>query len=348
MRAAVLRGPGRIGIDEVPDPVIVAPADALVRVVASCICGSDLWHYRGATTRTGRIGHEFVGVVEEVGTEVRTVRPGDLVIAPFVYSCGVCVNCRAGWTTSCLIGGDWGTADRDGHLVDGGQGEFVRVPLADGTLVAAPVDETDERIPALLALTDVVGTGHHAAVSAGVTGGGTVVIVGDGAVGLSAVLASRRLGADRIIALSTHPDRARMAQTFGATDIVAARGDEAVQAVLDLTDGLGAEWACECVGTTASWDTALQSVRPGGTVGYVGVPHGVTDGLQLSKMFGRNVNVRGGVAPVRTYLPDLLADVLAGAIDPSPIFTESIPLTEVAAGYAAMDARTQIKVLLRP
>jgi threonine dehydrogenase-like Zn-dependent dehydrogenase len=275
MRAAVLQAPGQILIEEVPDPVIREPTDALVRVVASCICGSDLWHYRGATTRRGRIGHEFVGVIEEIGADVRTVRPGDLVIAPFVYSCGVCVNCRAGWTTSCLIGGDWGAPDRDGHLVDGGQGEFIRVPLADGTLVAAPVDDTDERIPALLALTDVAGTGHHAAVSAGVTGGvnggGTVVIVGDGAVGLSAVLASRRLGADRIIALSTHSDRARMAQTFGATDIVAARGDDAVQAVLDLTDGLGADWACECIGTTASGTPRSDPSVPAGpsaTSGY--------------------------------------------------------------------------------
>ena len=227
------------------------------------------------------------------------------MIAPFVYSCGVCVNCRAGWTTSCLIGGDWGFPDRDGHLVDGGQGQFVRVPLADGTLVATGVNEHDVRIPALLALTDVVGTGHHAALSTGVGCGSTVVVVGDGAVGLCAVLASARLGASRAIVLSTHPDRAKVAETFGATEIVVARGDEAVDAVLELTGGLGADGACECVGTETSWDTALRVVRPGGTVGYVGVPHGVTNVLDLSKMFGRNVNVCGGVAPVRIYIPDL-------------------------------------------
>ena len=348
MRAAILQGPREISVDVVPDPVIAAPTDALVRVVLSCICGSDLWHYRGATERRGRIGHEFVGIVEEVGSEVRTVRPGDVVIAPFVYSCGVCVNCRAGWTTSCLIGGDWGFPDRDGYLVDGGQGQYVRVPLADGTLVVTGVGADDQRIPALLTLSDVAGTGHHAAVSAGVGRGSTVVVVGDGAVGLCAVLASARLGAERIIALSTHPDRAKVAETFGATDIVATRGDAAVDAVLELTGGLGADGACECVGTESSWDTALRAVRPGATVGYVGAPHGVKSGLDLSKMFGRNVNVRGGVAPVRVYLPELLADVVDGSLDAARVFTSAVSLTDIATGYAAMDSRSEIKVLVRP
>ena len=251
MKAAVLHGPGQISADDVPDPGIAAPTDAIVKITASCVCGSDLWPYRGVTQRRGRIGHEFIGVVQEIGAEVRTVRPGDVVIAPFVYSCGICANCRAGWTTSCLVGGDYGFPDRDGVLVDGGQGEYARVPLADGTLVAARVPADDDSIPALLTLSDVMGTGHHAAVSAGVRPGGTVVVVGDGAVGLCAVLASARLGADRIIVLSTHPDRALVAETFGATDIVAARGDEAVQAVRELTGGLGADCACECVGTGA-------------------------------------------------------------------------------------------------
>ena len=348
MKAAVLRAPQQICVDDVPDPTIAAPTDALVRITASCICGSDLWHYRGLTQRRGRIGHEFIGVVQEIGANVRTVHPGDVVIAPFVYSCGACANCRAGWTTSCLFGGDWGEDDRDGILVDGGQGEFVRVPLADGTLVAARVPEDDDGIPALLTLSDVMGTGHHAAVSAGVGEGGTVVVVGDGAVGLCAVLASARLGAERIIVLSTHPDRARVAQTFGATDVVAARGDQAVTAVQELTKGLGADWACECVGTTSSWDTALRAVRPGGTVGYVGVPNGVRDGLPLREMFNRNVNVRGGVAPTRRYLPELLDEVLDGALDPSPVFTSSVALDDIADGYAAMDARTAVKVLVRP
>ena len=349
MRAAILHGPESVSLEQVPDPAVVVPTDAVVRVIASCICGSDLWHYRGSTKRpSGRIGHEFVGVVEDVGTEVAAVQPGQLVVAPFVWSCGVCANCRAGWTTSCLIGGDWGADDRDGHPVDGGQGEFVRVPLADGTLFPAEMAEDDPRVPAVLALTDVMGTGHHAALSAGAAPGETVAVIGDGAVGLCAVLAAARLGAERIIMLSTHPDRAAMADTFGATDIVAARGDDAVAAVRDLTNGLGADGACECVGNTASWDTALRAVRPGGTVGYVGVPHGVKDGLPLFKMFGHNVNVRGGVAPVRTYIPDLLADVLAGNLDPSPIFTRTLPLADVAQGYLEMDSRTEIKVMLRP
>jgi threonine dehydrogenase-like Zn-dependent dehydrogenase len=232
--------------------------------------------------------------------------------------------------------------------VDGGQGEYARVPLADGTLVPARVPPGDDSIPALLTLSDVMGTGHHAAVSAGVQPGGTVVVIGDGAVGLCAVLAAARLGADRIIVLSTHPERARVAETFGATDVVAARGDEAVQAVRELTGGLGADGACECVGTGASWATAVGSVRPGGTVGYVGVPNAVQDGLPLREMFDRNVNVRGGVAPTRRYLPELLDDVLAGALDPSPVFTTTMPLTDIAQAYAAMDNRSQIKVLVRP
>jgi threonine dehydrogenase-like Zn-dependent dehydrogenase len=348
MRAAVLHGPGQISADEVADPRMAAPTDAIVRITASCVCGSDLWPYRGVTQRLGRIGHEFVGVVQEVGTDVRTVRPGQVVIAPFVYSCGTCANCRAGWTTSCLVGGDWGYPDRDGLLVDGGQGEYARVPLADGTLVPARVPVDDDSIPALLTLSDVMGTGQHAAVSAGVEPGGTVVVIGDGAVGLCAVLAAARLGADRIIVLSTHPERARVAETFGATDIVAARGDEAVQTVRELTGGLGADGACECVGTGASWAAAVASVRPGGTVGYVGVPNAVQDGLPLRDMFDRNVNVRGGVAPTRRYLPALLDDVLAGALDPSPVFTTTMPLTDIAQAYAAMDNRSQIKVLVRP
>jgi threonine dehydrogenase-like Zn-dependent dehydrogenase len=348
MKAAVLHGPGQISADQVPDPSIAAPTDAIVEITASCVCGSDLWPYRGVTQRRGRIGHEFIGVVQEVGPDVRTVRPGQVVIAPFMYSCGTCPNCRAGWTTSCLVGGDWGYPDRDGLLVDGGQGEYARVPLADGTLVPARVPADDDGVPALLTLSDVMGTGHHAAVSAGVRPGGTVVVIGDGAVGLCAVLACARLGADRIVVLSTHPDRARVAETFGATYIVAARGDDAVQAVRELTGGLGADGACECVGTGASWAAAVGSVRPGGTVGYVGVPNAVQDGLPLRDMFDRNVNIRGGVAPTRRYLPDLLDDVLAGALDPSPVFTTTMPLADIAQAYAAMDNRSQIKVLVRP
>jgi threonine dehydrogenase-like Zn-dependent dehydrogenase len=348
MRAAVLHAPGDISVDQVDDPILVANTDAVVRVTASCICGSDLWHYRGRTSRRGRIGHEFIGVVEEIGADVQAIRTGQVVVAPFVYSCGSCSNCLAGWTTSCLYGGDWGMPDRNGYPVDGGQGEFVRVPLADGTLVPTRVPVDDFSIPAVLALSDVMGTGHHAAISAGAGPGRTIVVVGDGAVGLCAVLASARLGAERIIVLSTHADRSAIAETFGATDIVAARGDEAVQAVLELTNGLGADGACECVGTIGSWETALDVVRPGGAVGYVGVPHGVPNGLPLTKLFDRNITVRGGVAPVRTYLPALLDDVLEGVLDPSPVFTETITLTDIARGYAEMDSRQQIKVLVKP
>ena len=348
MRAAVLHAPEKISVENVDDARLVMPTDALVRVAAACICGSDLWPYRGIVKNTGRIGHEFVGVVEELGSEVEGLKVGQVVIAPFVFSCGKCANCVAGWTTSCLVGGGYGTDDRDGHLVDGGQGEYVRVPQAAGTLVAAPVDENDERIPALLSLSDVMGTGHHAAVSAGVGPGSTVAVVGDGAVGLCAVLAAHRLGADRIIALSTHQDRSQMALSFGATDIVNARGEEAVEAVRELTGGLGAQSVCECVGTTQSWDTALDASRPGGTVGYVGVPAGVEQGLPLRKMFGRNVSVRGGVAPARVYLPELLDDVLAGTLDPGPVFTSTVPLGDIALGYDDMDQRRSIKVLVKP
>ncbi|QNK82309.1 zinc-dependent alcohol dehydrogenase family protein [Nakamurella sp. PAMC28650] len=348
MRAAVLHAPGEISTEEVPDPTIVMPTDALVRVTAACICGSDLWPYRGIAKSTGRIGHEFVGVVEEVGAAVESLTVGQVVIAPFVWSCGKCENCVAGWTTSCLVGGGYGAPDPDGHLVDGGQGEYVRVPQADGTLVVAPVDENDERMPALLSLSDVMGTGHHAAVSAGVGPGSTVVVIGDGAVGLCAVLAAHRLGAERIIALSTHADRAAMATSFGATDIVNARGDEAVSAVRELTGGLGAASVCECVGTTQTWDTALAAARPGGTVGFVGVPAGVSEGLSLRKLFNRNVSVHGGVAPTRVYLPELLDDVLAGTLDPGPVFTTTIGLEDIATGYDDMDKRRSIKVLVKP
>ena len=349
MRAAVLHAPGQISADEAPDPSIAVPTDAIVRITASCICGSDLWHYRGKTARRGRIGHEFVGVVEDVGADVTGIRPGTVVIAPFVYSCGVCPPCRSGWTTSCLFGGDWGRPDRDGRLVDGGQGQYVRVPWADGTLVPARVGEDDDTIPALLALSDVLGTGHHAAVSAGAGEGRTLVVVGDGAVGLCAVLAAARLGTDRVIVLSTHPDRSKIAETFGATDIVAARGDEAVTAVRELTAGIGADGAAECVGTTASWETAIRSVRPGGTVGYVGVPHGVQGGLPLGELFGaqhrRPRRRRSGPA-----LP-------AGVARRRPcrdcwIHRRSSPhpsaLADIADGYKAMDERTEIKVLVQP
>lgn len=345
MRATVIHGGFDVRLEEVPDPVLVEPTDALVRVLVACICGSDLWPYRRPGPREGgpgRIGHEFVGVVEEVGADVVTVRPGDVVVAPFVWSDGTCPNCRAGVHTSCLHGGDWG-----GPGVDAGQGEAVRVPQADGTLVAAPVAPDDERLAALLTLSDVMGTGHHAALAAGVRPGSAVAVVGDGAVGLCGVLAARRLGAERVILMSRHEDRAALGRRFGATDVVAERGEDAVAAVRDLTEGLGVPHVLECVGTQLSWETAVGLARPGGTVGYVGVPVEVT-ALPHWPMFGRNVSVHGGVAPVRAYLPELMADVLAGRLDPSPVFDLELPLADVADGYAAMHERRAIKVLLRP
>jgi threonine dehydrogenase-like Zn-dependent dehydrogenase len=348
MKATILHAPGDVRLEELPDPVLARPTDALVRVTAACVCGSDLWPYRGINevAEPTRIGHEFVGIVEEVGSEVRSVRPGDFVIAPFMYSDNTCPHCRVGIQSRCSHGGFWGGPDRDGFMVDGGQGEFVRVPLADGTLVATRDVPDDDLVPSLLTLSDVMGTGWHAAVAAGVQEGDTVVVVGDGAVGLSGVLAAARMGAERVVAMSRHEPRQRIAREFGATDIVAVRGDEAVAAVLDLTDGVGADAVLECVGTGESMRTAIASARPGATVGYVGAPHGVE--YPVRDMFVRNVGVAGGMAPARQYLPQLRDDVLSGAIDPGVVFDLDLPLADVAEAYAAMDERRAIKSLLRP
>ena len=347
MKATILHAPRDIRVEEVPDPSIVAPTDALVRVTAACVCGSDLWPYRGINEvkEPTRIGHEFVGIVEEIGTEVSTVRPGDFVIAPFMYSDNTCPHCLAGIQSACSTGGFWGGQDRDGVMVDGGQGEYARVPLADGTLVATPEVPSDDLVPSLLTLSDVMGTGWHAAVAAGVEKGDTVVVVGDGAVGLCGVLAAAQLGACRIVAMSRHESRQKIAAQFGATDIVEARGDDAVSAVKDVTDGVGADAVLECVGTGEAMTTAIQSTRPGATVGYVGVPHGVE--LPVRSMFSRNVGVAGGIAPVRAYLPMLRDLVLAGDIDPGVVFDLQVPLTDAAEAYAAMDERRTIKSLIR-
>ncbi len=294
-----------------------------------------------------RIGHEFVGIVEEVGDEVTTVRPGDFVIAPFWVNDGTCINCRHGITPSCLNGCGWGGRDHWGFPVDGGQGEIVRVPLADGTLVATPEPPDRALIPSLLSLSDVMGTGHHAAVAAGVAPGTSVVGVGDGAVGLCGVLAAKRLGAARIIAMSHHPDRQALATAFGATDIVGERGAAGAAAVKEMLDGIGADSVLECVGTAVSMQQAIDSVRPGGHIGYVGLPAGGA-ALPIEQMFRANIGVAGGVAPVRVYLPELLKDVLAGHIYPGRVFDLELPLAEVADAYAAMDERRSIKTLLWP
>ncbi len=344
VRATTIHGARDIRVEEVPDPVIQLPTDAVVRVELACVCGSDLWGYRGVSKRAQgqRIGHEFVGEVVEVGSEVSTLSVGDRVIAPFCWSDGTCAHCVAGLQTSCPEGGSWGSKGSDG-----GQGEAVRVPHADGTLVPVPRDADQSLLPALLSLSDVMGTGHHAALAAGVGRGSTVVVVGDGAVGLCGVLAASRLGAERIISLGRHEDRAAVARLFGATDQVPERGEAAVERVRELTGGLGAPAVLECVGNEQSWRTALGAVRDGGRIGYVGVPH-EAPAPPIGELFRRNVALAGGVAPVRAHLPELLADVLAGRLDPSPVFDRTVALADVAEGYRAMDERTALKVLVRP
>lgn len=349
MRATVIHGPRDIRVEDVPDPSVRLPGDAVVRVVASCVCGSDLWPYRGVTDtdEPRRIGHEFVGVVEEVGAGVATLGPGDFVVAPFALSDNTCVHCRNGVHTSCANGAWWGGEDERGLPIDGGQGEYVRVPMADGTLVATPERPDEAMVASLLTLSDVMGTGHHAALAAGAGPGRTVVVVGDGAVGLCGVLAARRLGAERVVAMSRHADRQAVAREFGATDIVEERGDDGVARVTDLLGGIGADAVLECVGTKESMLQAIDSARPGGRVGYVGVPAGGAE-LPIRTLFSRNVAVGGGVAPVRAYLDELLADTLRGAINPGRVFDLELPLDKAAEAYAAMDERRSIKTMLRP
>jgi threonine dehydrogenase-like Zn-dependent dehydrogenase len=341
MRAAIFVEPHRVEAGDRPDPVTAQPTDAVVRVVLACVCGSDLWYYRGDSPfEPGPIGHEFIGVVEDVGAEMTNIAKGDLVIAPFAFSDGTCPNCQNGITTACMNGGFF---PMNG---DGGQGEAVRVPLADTTLVTVPGSgHSDAMLRSLLSLSDVMATGHHAAVCAQVKLGSTVAVVGDGAVGLSGVLAAKRLGAERIIALSRHADRQDLAREFGATDIVAERGDAAVEAVKEMTDGVGVDATLECVGTGQSMQTAIDVARAGSMVGFVGVPHGVE--LPIGQMFLQNIGVRGGGAPVRTYLPELLEDVLAERINPGRVLDFETDLEGIGDAYAAMDERRAIKSLIR-
>lgn len=346
MRAAIYQEPGDITIEEVPKPEIEEPTDAIVRITHTAICGSDLWFYRGQSDRDvgSHVGHEPMGIVEEIGDEVRSVKSGDRVFAPFLISCGECEFCRKGLHTSCVHSESWSGAN------GGAQGEYIRSPHADGTLVRVPDRHADETktLKALLPLTDVMGTGHHAAVSAGVDEGATCIVIGDGAVGLCGVLAARRLGAERIIAMGHHEDRLALAETFGATETVAARGKEAIERALELTYG-GANHVLECVGAASAMDTAISVCRPGGTIGYVGVPHGVTDeGLDMLSLFSDNIKLHGGIAPVRAYAEELMADVLQGTLDPSPIFTKTVDLDGVPDGYRAMDEREAVKVLVTP
>jgi len=332
--------PGDVRFEERDDPTIDEPTDAIIRMSATCVCGSDLWPYRGAQDfdAPAPFGHEYVGIVEEVGSEVSTVRPGQFVVGSFIASDNTCPNCRAGYQSACV--------DRRSMAAEGAQAEMLRVPLADGTLVATPEVPDDAMLPSLLAASDVLGTGWFAAVAAEAGPGRTVAVVGDGAVGLLGVLAARELGAERVVAFSRHESRQKLALEFGATDIVEERGEEGVGRIKDLTDGVGADSVLECVGTDESFKQAIASTRPGGTVGYVGVPHGVS--LGAPELFGPQVGLRGGGAPVRRFLPELLELVWNGQIDPGKVFDLTLPLSEVAEGYRAMDERRAIKTLLQP
>jgi threonine dehydrogenase-like Zn-dependent dehydrogenase len=344
MRATIYYGPRDVRVENVPDATLKARTDVVLQVTHACICGSDLWPYRdGGRPAGARMGHEFMGRVTSVGADVAGFKVGDYAIAPFVFSDGECEFCQKGLQTSCLHGGFWGGLENDG-----GQGEAVRVPLADATLVKLPdsIAGDDALLSAILPLTDVMGTGHHAALAAGVQAGSTVAVIGDGAVGLCGVLAAKRLGASRILMLGHHPDRIAIARLFGATDVISARGKEAIEAVQELTKG-GCEAVLECVGTQISLNTAIGAARAGGAVGYVGVPHG-TETLDVARLFGENITLRGGIAPVRAYLPELLADVLAGRLDPSPVLDMRVDLAGVPDGYKAMDERKAIKVMVRP
>jgi threonine dehydrogenase-like Zn-dependent dehydrogenase len=333
-----LYAPGDVRYEERPDPTIVEPTDAIVRAVATCVCGSDLWPYRGIdpVKKARPIGHEFCGIVEEVGEAVVDVRPGQFVVGGFSASDNTCPHCRHGFQISCVNGTGY----------DGCQSELIRIPLADGTLVATPEQPADDLVPSLLALSDVMATGWHAAVSAGVQPGMTVAVVGDGAVDLSGVLAAAQLGAARVIAMSRHESRQQLAKEFGATDIVAERDDGGIARIKELTDGVGADAILECVGTGESVLRALRSTRPGGVVGWVGAPHEVE--VPMADTFWRNVGVRGGHAPVRNYLPDLIDRVMNRRIEPGKVFDLELPLDQVAEAYRAMDERRAIKVLLRP
>lgn len=336
MLATTIHGPGDIRFEEVPDPVIKRPTDAIVKVVAGCVCGSDLWPYRGENpVRAGQtIGHECIGVVEEVGGEVRDVKPGDFVIVPFCHCDNTCAHCRAGVQSACVNLG----------VTTSGQGEYALVNQADGSLVATDGMPDPGQYAALLALTDVMPTGWHAAVSARVREGGSVVVVGDGAVGLCGVLAASVMGAETIVAMSRHESRQQVAKAYGATHVVATRGRDGAGEVKEILGGVGADAVLECVGTDDAMGTAIAVARPGAMVGFVGVPHGIE--LPVRRMFDRNVGVQGGMAPVRRYLPELLGLVQEGRIDPGLVFDLTLPMAEVAEGYRAMDERRAIKVML--
>ena len=344
MRATVMFGAGDVRIQNVPDPRIVEQSDAILKISRACICGSDLWPYKSMEpSRDGRVmGHEAIGVVESIGSDVRTMKVGDLVVMPFAYSDGVCEFCREGLNTSCIHGGFFGNEE-----VPGAQADAVRVPLADGTLFVLPVAEDDALLASLLTLSDVMGTGHHAALTARVGPGKTVTVIGDGAVGLCGVIAARRLGAEQIIIMGHHADRIALATDFGATDVVRERGEAGVERVRELTNGLGAHSVLECVGTDQAMLTAINITRAGGAVGRVGVPQNVTIPAS-DTAFYNNITVSGGPAPVRAYIDELLPDVLNGDIEPGRVFDRVVGLEDVPEGYRAMNDRESIKVMVQP
>ena len=338
MRGAVLYGPGDLRFEERPPPTIIEPTDTIIRIALTCVCGSDLWPYRGLnpTDQPTPMGHEYCGTVEEVGSAVRSVKPGQFVIGSFFASDNTCPHCRIGYQSSC----------QHREFVGGAQAPVLRVPLADGTLVPTRDVPTDDLLPSLLAASDVFGTGWFAADAANVKPGATVVVVGDGAVGLLGILSAKQMGAERIIAMSRHEPRQKLAREFGATEIVIERGEEGVARIKELTNGIGADSVLECVGTQQSMMQAIHSTRPGGSVGYVGVPHGVE--LNGEELFFAHVHLHGGPAPVRRFLPKLIELVLERKVDPGKVFDLTLPLDQVAEGYRAMDERRAIKTLLRP
>src|SRR5213594_786320 len=338
MQGAILYGPRDVRFEERAAPRIIEPTDAVIKMSATCVCGSDLWPYRGInpTTEPTPMGHEYCGIVEEVGRAVTSVKPGQFVIGSFFASDNTCPNCKAGYQSSC----------QHKVFIGDAQAPLLRVPLAEGTLVATPEVPSDDLVPSLLTLSDVMGTGWFAAVAANVMPGTTVAVVGDGAVGLLGVLSAKQMGAGRIIAMSRHDSRQRLAREFGATDIVTERGDQGVARIKDLTHGVGADSVLECVGTRESMMQAIRATRPGGSVGYVGVPHGVD--LNGEELFYTHVHLHGGPAPVRRFLPELIDLVWNGKINPGKVFDVTLPLDQVAEGYRAMDERRAIKTLLRP
>jgi threonine dehydrogenase-like Zn-dependent dehydrogenase len=345
MKATYLFGAGDVRVVDVPDPVLQQPTDALVRVVRACVCGSDLhpFHSQPATADGTPMGHEFVGVVEEIGGEVSTVAPGDLVIAPFAWSDGTCEFCREGLHTSCLHGGFWAA-----NGIGGAQAEAIRVPFADGTLVKAPGVEDSALLPSLLTLSDVYGTGYHAAITGGVTNGSVVTVIGDGAVGLLAVLSARQLGAERIVLMGRHTARTDLGREFGATDVVAERGEEGIAKVRELTGGHGSQIVLEAVGHLPAYEQAVGIVRAGGVISRVGVPQYEQAPIGFGSLFGPNITLTGGPAPARAYIDRLLPAVLDGTVEPGKVFDRTVKLQDTPSGYQAMDNRTALKVLVTP